>query len=56
MSSTAKPSSALLSAIQSGDTKEGLKDVTTVENPAAKHDMAMVRILVFGASERRLGR
>ena len=42
MSDTAKPSSQLLSAIQSADTKVVLKDVTTVENPAAKHDMAMV--------------
>ena len=41
--SECKPNSELLSAIQGADTK-GLKDVTPVENPAAKHDMAMVRI------------
>ena len=40
--SECKPNSELLSAIQGADTK-GLKDVTPVENPAAKHDMAMVR-------------
>ena len=39
--SECKPTSELLSAIQGADTK-GLKDVTPVENPAAKHDMAMV--------------
>ena len=39
--SEAKPSSALLSEIQGADSS-GLKDVTTVVNPAAKHDMAMV--------------
>ncbi len=38
-----KPSSQLLSEIQASDSKV-LKDVTTVENPAAKHDMAMVRV------------
>ena len=38
-----KPSSQLLSEIQASDSKV-LKDVTTVENPAAKHDMAMVRL------------
>ena len=42
--SECKPNSELLSAIQGADTK-GLKDVTPVENPAAKHDMAMVRII-----------
>ena len=36
-----KPNSQLLSEIQASDSKV-LKDVTTVENPAAKHDMAMV--------------
>ena len=39
-----KPSSQLLSEIQASDSKV-LKDVTTVENPAAKHDMAMVRLV-----------
>ena len=38
-----KPSSQLLSEIQASDSKV-LKDVTTVENPAAKHDMAMVSV------------
>ena len=37
-----KPNSELLNAIQGADSKD-LKDVTPVENPAAKHDMAMVR-------------
>ena len=41
--SECKPTSELLSAIQGADTK-GLKDVTPVENPAAKHDMAMVSL------------
>ena len=36
-----KPSSELLSAIKTADSIK-LKDVTPVENPAAKHDMAMV--------------
>ena len=36
-----KPSTQLLSEIEKADSKT-LKDVTTVENPAAKHDMAMV--------------
>ena len=44
--SECKPNSELLSAIQGADTK-GLKDVTPVENPAAKHDMAMVRIIII---------
>merc|ERR1712168_953100 len=41
-----KPSSELLSAIQSADSK-GLKDVTPVENPAAKHDMTMYGVEKF---------
>ena len=45
MTDTAKPSSELLSAIQSAETTVVLKDVTTVENPAAKHDMAMVGLV-----------
>ena len=36
-----RPTPELLSAIQGADAK-GLKEVTPVENPAAKHDMAMV--------------
>ena len=36
-----KPSSELLTSIHAADAK-GLKGVTTVENPAAKHDMTMV--------------
>ena len=36
-----KPSTDLLKEIEAKDSKS-LKDVTTVENPAAKHDMAMV--------------
>ena len=43
--SECKPTSELLSAIQGADTKV-LKDVTPVENPAAKHDMAMVSVLI----------
>ena len=39
--SETKPSSELLTSIQSADAK-GLKEVTTIENPAAKHDMTMV--------------
>ena len=42
--SECKPTSELLSAIQGADSK-GLKDVTPVENPAAKHDMAMVSLI-----------
>ena len=42
--SECKPTSELLSAIQGADTKV-LKDVTPVENPAAKHDMAMVGVI-----------
>merc|ERR1712013_587977 len=38
--SDTKPSSELLSSIESADAKS-LKGVTTVENPAAKHDMTM---------------
>ena len=45
MTDTAKPSSELLSAIQSAETTVVLKDVTTVENPAAKHDIAMVGLV-----------
>merc|ERR1712110_311271 len=41
-----KPSSQLLSEIQASDSKV-LKDVTTVENPAAKHDMAMFGVAKF---------
>ena len=41
-----KPSSQLLSEIQASDSKV-LKDVTTVENPAAKHDMAMVSMNIL---------
>ena len=41
MSEESKPSTQLLSEIEKADSKT-LKDVTTVENPAAKHDMAMV--------------
>merc|ERR1712128_215195 len=44
--SEGKPTSELLSAIQGADTK-GLKDVTPVENPAAKHDMAMFGVEKF---------
>merc|ERR1711939_784246 len=44
--SECKPNSELLSAIQGADTK-GLKDVTPVENPAAKHDMAMFGVEKF---------
>eukprot|EP00092_Neocalanus_flemingeri_P076102 GFUD01094351.1.p1 GENE.GFUD01094351.1~~GFUD01094351.1.p1 ORF type:complete len:103 (-),score=41.11 GFUD01094351.1:142-450(-) len=44
--SNCKPNSELLSAIQGADTK-GLKDVTPVENPAAKHDMAMFGVEKF---------
>merc|ERR1712236_112632 len=44
--SECKPTSELLSAIQGADTK-GLKDVTPVENPAAKHDMAMFGVEKF---------
>merc|ERR1711953_1381703 len=44
--SETKPSSELLSAIVSADTK-ALKDVATVENPAAKHDMAMFGVAKF---------
>ncbi len=45
-----KPSSQLLSEIQASDSKV-LKDVTTVENPAAKHDMAMVRVTTHKCHE-----
>ena len=45
MMADTKPSSQLLSEIKASDSKT-LKDVTTVENPAAKHDMAMVRIII----------
>ena len=41
--SDSKPSSQLLTEIQAADSK-ALKDVTTVANPAAKHDMAMVSV------------
>merc|ERR1712228_905057 len=41
-----KPSSQLLSEIQASDSKV-LKDVTTVENPAAKHDVAMFGVAKF---------
>merc|ERR1712154_131133 len=44
--SETKPSSELLSAIASADTK-ALKDVATVENPAAKHDIAMFGVAKF---------
>ena len=44
--SECKPSSELLTAIQGADTKT-LKDVTPVENPAAKHDMAMVGLILY---------
>merc|ERR1711874_32562 len=44
--SECKPTSELLSAIQGADSK-GLKDVTPVENPAAKHDMAMFGVVKF---------
>merc|ERR1712193_338131 len=44
--SETKPSSELLSAIESANTK-ALKDVATVENPAAKHDMAMFGVAKF---------
>merc|ERR1712119_108404 len=44
--SECKPTSELLSAIQGADTK-ALKDVTPVENPAAKHDMAMFGVEKF---------
>merc|ERR1711892_738360 len=44
--SDAKPTSELLSAIQSADAK-GLKGVTPVENPAAKHDMTMFGVAKF---------
>ena len=47
--SESKPTSELLSAIQGADSK-GLKDVTPVENPAAKHDMAMVSLLRLGSA------
>merc|ERR1712117_94406 len=41
-----KPSTDLLKEIEAKDSKS-LKDVTTVENPAAKHDMAMFGIAKF---------
>merc|ERR1711936_454234 len=44
--SEAKPTSELLSAIQSADSKD-LKGVTPVENPAAKHDMTMFGVAKF---------
>merc|ERR1712198_613006 len=44
--SECKPNSELLSAIQGADAT-GLKDVTPVENPAAKHDMAMFGVEKF---------
>ena len=44
--SDSKPSTQLLSEIEKADSKT-LKDVTTVENPAAKHDMAMVSRKLF---------
>merc|ERR1711910_252353 len=44
--SEAKPTSELLSAIQTADTKD-LKGVTPVENPAAKHDMTMFGVAKF---------
>jgi len=44
--SDSKPSSQLLTEIQAADSK-ALKDVTTVVNPAAKHDMAMFGVAKF---------
>merc|ERR1711982_307725 len=44
--SDSKPSTQLLSEIEKADSKT-LKDVTTVENPAAKHDMAMFGVAKF---------
>ena len=44
--SETKPSSELLSAIKTADSTK-LKDVTPVENPAAKHDMAMVSMNIL---------
>jgi len=44
--SDTKPSSELLSAIKTADSSK-LKDVTPVENPAAKHDMAMFGVAKF---------
>ena len=44
--SDSKPSTQLLSEIEKADSKT-LKDVTTIENPAAKHDMAMVSRKLF---------
>merc|ERR1711899_641888 len=44
--SETKPSSELLSAIKTADSTK-LKDVTPVENPAAKHDMAMFGVAKF---------
>merc|ERR1711935_807843 len=45
MADTKQPSQ-LLTEIQSADAK-GLKDVATVENPAAKHDMTMYGVEKF---------
>merc|ERR1711892_1183596 len=50
--SECKPTSELLSAIQGADTK-GLKEVTPVENTAAKHDMAMFGVERFDKSKLR---
>merc|ERR1712013_623781 len=44
--SDTKSSSELLSSIESADAKS-LKGVTTVENPAAKHDMTMFGVAKF---------
>merc|ERR1711915_1118605 len=44
--SETKPSSELLTSIQSADAK-GLKEVTTIENLAAKHDMTMFGVAKF---------
>ena len=41
-----KANSELLAEVQSADHSK-LKDVVTVENPAASHDMAMVRNIVL---------
>merc|ERR1711864_8856 len=48
--SECKPSSELLTAIQGADSK-GLKDVTPVENPAAKHDMTMYGVEKFNKNK-----
>ena len=42
--SDCKPSSELQAAIQAADQTK-LKDVVTIENPAAKHDMTMVTFI-----------